>query len=250
MKKRIILGDPHGRWNYIKDIYDKEQPDEVIILGDYFDSFKIDAYEQRDCYNNIIELRNQHLTKNLGDFVMLIGNHDYHYMDENFGRCSGWNPLTCSIASYPLCRDFEAGILKFVYIDYKNFTIYSHAGVSQDWFDYWCKDLEDINKLGPKAFAFTYKNGGDSYGSSTFSSPLWIRPEGLKKCPYGSNTNDTWNQIFGHTEPNTPIFWSIVYDDFRTDFFGIDCIYKHYIIEELNDKGKIIKRYLGNTNDK
>ena len=30
MKKRIIIGDTHGRWEYIKQIYDKENPDEVI----------------------------------------------------------------------------------------------------------------------------------------------------------------------------------------------------------------------------
>ena len=30
----------------VKQIYDKDQPDEVIILGDYFDSFNIDVYTQ------------------------------------------------------------------------------------------------------------------------------------------------------------------------------------------------------------
>lgn len=33
--KRIVIGDPHGRWRSVKKIYDYEQPDEVIILGDY-----------------------------------------------------------------------------------------------------------------------------------------------------------------------------------------------------------------------
>ena len=82
--KRIIIGDPHGRWDPIKNIYDKEQPDEVIILGDYFDSFDIDAYTQRECYDKIIELRKEHLKLNKGRFIMLIGNHDMHYMDEVF----------------------------------------------------------------------------------------------------------------------------------------------------------------------
>ena len=48
MIKRIIIGDPHGRWVSFKNIYDKEQPNEVIVLGDYFDSFNIDAYAQRE----------------------------------------------------------------------------------------------------------------------------------------------------------------------------------------------------------
>ena len=96
--KRIVIGDPHGRWGFVKQIYDKEQPEEVIILGDYFDSFDIDVYEQKDNYENIVNLRKEHLKKNKGRFIMLIGNHDLHYMDEKFGRCSRWNALSASVA--------------------------------------------------------------------------------------------------------------------------------------------------------
>lgn len=249
MKIRVVIGDPHGRWGYVKQIYDNVKPDEVIILGDYFDSFNIDAYTQRECYDNIIKLRNEHLEKGKGDFIMLIGNHDFHYMDERFGRCSGWNPLTCSQADYPLCRDWENEVLQFVYVDYKNFTIYSHAGVSQKWFDSWCKDkeLEDINSLPSKAFCFTFKEGGDYYGSSVYNSPLWIRPEGLMKAPYVDYNGDTWNQIFGHTEPGTPIHWKQEFEDYIADFYGIDCIYKHYLIEYLDDNGKLLERKLGDV---
>ena len=249
MKKRIVIGDPHGRWGFVKQIYDNVQPDEVIILGDYFDSFNIDAYTQRECYDNIIKLRNEHLEKGKGDFIMFIGNHDFHYMDEKFGRCSGWNPLTCSQADYPLCRDWENEILKFVHIDYKNFTIYSHAGVSQKWFDSWCKnkELEDINSLPTKAFCFTFKEGGDYYGSSSYNSPLWIRPEGLMKSPFTDHSGGVWNQVFGHTEPNTPIYWKQEFEDYTAEFYGIDCIYKHYLIEYLDDKGKLLERKLGDV---
>lgn len=245
MKKRIILGDPHGRWDPIEKIYNKEQPDEVIILGDYFDSFNIDAYAQRECYDKIVALRKEHLSKKKGRFIMLIGNHDMHYMDENFGRCSGWNPLTCSQAGYPLCRDWDAEILKMVFIDEVNKTIYSHAGVSMNWFDFWIKSksLGDINTIETRAFAFTYKEGGDYYGSSSWNSPLWIRPEGLKKNPYKDGDGLIWSQIFGHTEPNAPMNWKI--DD--AEFWGIDCIRKWYVVEELDDNMKLINRYLEST---
>ena len=243
--KRIIIGDPHGRWNALKNIYDKEHPDEVVILGDYFDSFNIDAYEQRDNYENIINLRKEHLSQKKGRFIMLIGNHDMHYMDEKFGRCSGWNPLTCSVANYPLCRDWDKEILKMIFIDEINYTIYSHAGISQNWFDYWItsKSLGDINTIETKAFCFTYKEGGNYYGSSSWNSPLWIRPEGLKKCPYKDYDEIIWNQVFGHTEPDSPMHWKVD----NADFYGIDCINRHYLIEELDNNGILINRYLGNT---
>ena len=241
--KRIVIGDPHGRWGLVKQIYDKENPDEVIILGDYFDSFKIDVYTQRDGYENIVNLRKEHLKMHKGRFVMLIGNHDMHYMDENFGRCSGWNPLSASVAEYPLCRDWDKEILQMIFVDEINKTIYSHAGVSMNWFTKWCMSLGDINTLDIPAFRFTYRDGGDEYGSSTYSSPLWIRPEGLKKSMYVDKDGIVWSQVFGHTEPDTPIHWKAN----EADFYGIDCIYKHYLIEYLDDDMKLIKRELGNV---
>ena len=240
--KRIILGDPHGRWDPIIQIYNKEQPDEVIILGDYFDSFNVDAYAQRECYEKIVALRKEHLSKKKGRFVMLIGNHDMHYMDENFGRCSGWNSLTCSQAGYPLCRDWDAEILKMIFVDEVNKTIYSHAGVSMNWFNYWIKSksLGDINTIETRAFAFTYKEGGDYYGSSSWNSPLWIRPEGLKKSPYKDGDKIIWSQIFGHTQPNAPMKWV----DNDGEFYCIDCINKAYLVEILNDQNVLEERVL------
>lgn len=249
MRKRIVIGDPHGRWECVKQAYDNENPDDVIILGDYFDSFNIDEFAQRDCYDNIINLRNEHIKKKKGNkFIMLIGNHDMHYMDENFGRCSGWNPSTCSLAMFRLCRDWDKEILKMCYIDEINSTIYSHAGVSQNWFDTWCqKSLGNINTVEVRAFAFTYREGGDSYGSSTYSSPLWLRPEGLKKSPLVEFIDENgevycWNQVFGHTQPDAPMKW----EQNHGVFYGIDCIYKHYLVEEIDDDGIITNRYLGN----
>ena len=52
-----------------------------------------------------------------------------------------------------------------------------------------------------------------------------------------------WSQIFGHTEPDTPMHWQ----SNGADFYGIDCIYKHYLIENLDDNGKLISRTLGNV---
>jgi len=240
--KRVIIGDPHGRWNFIKKIYNKENPDEVIILGDYFDSFNIDVYKQLEGYVKIINLRENHIKKNKGDFIMLVGNHDMHYIDEKFGRCSGWNDLSASVVGYPLSRDFGNGILKFVYLDKINHIIYSHAGVSMNWFKKWCNSLDDINNLEAKAFCFTFKDGGDYFGSSTYNSPLWIRPEGLKKSIFVDDYGYVWSQIFGHTEPCSPLH----FESNDAHFWCIDCISSHYLIETLDDKThELINRSLG-----
>ena len=240
--KRIVIGDPHGRWGLVKQIYDKEQPDEVIILGDYFDSFNIDAVTQRESYNHIIELRNEHRRNKKGWFKLLIGNHDFHYMSPKFDRCSGWNEFTDSQAGYPLKRDWDNGILMMAVCDTFNKTIYSHAGVSRNWFDKWCDgSLESINTVEDKAFCFTYRDGGDEYGSSSWNSPLWIRPEGLFKAPYKDKDGVIWNQVFGHTEPCSPMHKNIA----GADFYCIDCIKRNYLVEEMTDEKIITHRYLG-----
>ena len=113
-----------------------------------------------------------------------------------------------------------------------------------NWFQQHCKSLGDINTLSAEYFQFTYKNGGDYYGSSSWNSPLWVRPEGLAKSPYVEwNDRNTiiWSQIFGHTTTEAPYYWI----DSSGEFWGIDCIYKNYLIEILDDNGKLIERKLG-----
>ena len=178
---------------------------------------------------------------------MLIGNHDMHYMDEKFGRCSGWNPLTCSLANYLLCRDWNANILSICFIDEVNKTIYSHAGVSKNWCEKFSINyLGHINDLATQYFIFTYSAGGDYYGSSSYNGPLWIRPEGLKKSPYFEINEDTkeeivWNQVFGHTALNAPIHWK---DERGGEFYGMDCLSEAYLVENLDKKKVLIDRHI------
>ena len=73
--KTIFLGDTHGRATW-KDIITKENPDRVVFIGDYFDSFDIGGAEQMHNFKEIIEFKEQAKDK---EVIMLIGNHDYHY---------------------------------------------------------------------------------------------------------------------------------------------------------------------------
>ena len=114
-----------------------------------------------------------------------------------------------------------------------------YAGI---WFNFWIKSksLGDINTIETKAFAFTYKEGGDYYGSSSWNSPLWIRPEGLKKSPYKDGDKIIWSQIFGHTETIAPNHWI----DNEGEFYCIDCINEAYLVEILNDQNVLEERIL------
>ena len=67
-RKRLVIGDIHGYFDTLKKIYDAEQPDEVIIVGDYFDNFKNNADMNVQCFENIISLQQYHLSLNKGFF--------------------------------------------------------------------------------------------------------------------------------------------------------------------------------------
>lgn len=68
--KTLILGDTHGRgvWEYI---IEKEKPDKVVFLGDYFDSFDINFENQMVNFMRIINFKK----KFKKDVTLLIGNH-------------------------------------------------------------------------------------------------------------------------------------------------------------------------------
>ena len=85
--KTLVLGDQHGRSNWKLAVH-LENPDRVVFMGDYFDSFDISGVEQIQNFKEIIEYKEtaftnagkdeQHKTK----VVLLIGNHDHHYFPE------------------------------------------------------------------------------------------------------------------------------------------------------------------------
>ncbi len=79
--KRLIFGDFHGHFDSLYQIYQDEQPYSVIHLGDYFDNFSGDVNVIKQAFTDLLNLRKEHLsnTKN-GDFTLLLGNHDYHYL--------------------------------------------------------------------------------------------------------------------------------------------------------------------------
>jgi predicted phosphodiesterase len=84
--KTVIISDVHGR-DMWKHIVNQEQPDRVVFLGDYFDSFKINGLIQIHNFKEIIEYK----TTSNKEVILLIGNHDYHYFPEiNNTNTSGY----------------------------------------------------------------------------------------------------------------------------------------------------------------
>lgn len=185
--KTIVLGDIHGRSAWA-DILKAEQPDRVIFLGDYMDSFDVKPEDQIENLYKILDVKNA---------IRCIGNHDFHYLtNDNDERYSGFNLSIKRIIQPILKEAVEENKIVPLFVEDK--IIYSHAGVSK----FWLTNISNVNKVEDinnetfdyDTLRFNYLKGYNPYGDTLSQGPIWIRPASLFK-----DQLDGYIQIVGHT---------------------------------------------------
>jgi len=194
MNKTVILGDTHGRSHW-KQIIASENPDRVIFIGDYFDSFDNTAVEQMHNFQEIIDWKQS----GQSEVIMLIGNHDYHYMRGVTQYYSGYQSGARPAIEQLLYENRQHMQMCYQMGDF----LFTHAGVSYDWlkinkWEGWESVEEKVNDLWeytPNVFSFA---GRDPYGDSKISSPIWIRPYSLQAANRDT-LRDQFIQVVGHT---------------------------------------------------
>jgi predicted phosphodiesterase len=205
MNKTIFLGDIHGR-DIWKNIIAKANPDRVVFIGDYFDSFnkELTAAIQMFNMNEIIELKKTGAM----EVILLIGNHDYHYFPEiGYNSTSGYQ----SGAAPEIGRLLDENREHFQIAYLLDNVLCTHAGVGYDWLmnqmayssqhennitDF----INDIWKYKPQSFQF---NGWDHYGDSKTQTPIWIRPHSLISGNKNTFIKKQFIQVVGHTAVKT-----------------------------------------------
>lgn len=184
--KTLILGDTHGRDNW-KSHIEQETPDKLIFVGDYFDAkSNIPYYQEQQNFQDIIELKKSRPE----DVVLLLGNHDLHYMLPEQYSGYQWHHA-------PDIEELLENNIEFLQWAYEqDGFLFTHAGVTKTW----CENnkidpqedlVEQINNLTPWNFRFV----GDSfYGDDIMASPVWVRPESLSQ-----DKVDGFRHVVGHT---------------------------------------------------
>lgn len=184
--KIVVLGDIHGQTIW-KDIIAKEQPDQVIFLGDYVSTHKnVSSEDQIENLKEILRYKDEY-----PGTILLRGNHDLQHLGYYWAECSDYFPGVAKLMM-DLKEEFLA---KTQWIYVMGNTVFSHAGISKVWLDSNSLTLDDINSLSPtEVFGFTTINPFDFYGNSPEQPPTWIRPQALVKVMLPN-----YDQVVGHT---------------------------------------------------
>ena len=127
MKPIVALGDVHGL-TYWKTVVEEHPGCRYVFLGDYLDPYGY--IPRKELLRNLFEII---LLKKLqpDDVVLLLGNHDLHYLRDDAPFCSRYDWQIADAASR-LFRE-NAALFQNAYQEEK--TVFTHAGISQAWFE-------------------------------------------------------------------------------------------------------------------
>ena len=194
--KIIVISDIHGRTDW-KDIVNKTTFTKCVFIGDYFDSFDIQPQQQKSNFLDIIKFKEE----NPDRVILLLGNHDYHYLSGIKETYSGYQMWQKTDIGEMLDNAVKNGLIQMCF-KYNNY-LFTHAGITKTWlkntnYDDITPIDEYINALfkrNLKYFKFTSGINHSNYGDDICQSPIWVRPNSLLK-----DGVDDFIQIVGHTE--------------------------------------------------
>ena len=190
----LVVPDVHGRafWKDAKNAI--TNVDKVIFLGDYLDPY---SYEGITCEDSVMEFEDILAFKEAypDKVVLLLGNHDMHYLISEFMNCSRLN-VWRRVEIHDM---FMNNIDKFQLIYETENYLFSHSGLYKEWMDKYELSLDDLKDY--KTFLksrwetlqdVSYERGGwDKVGSCIWAD---IR-ESVENELYSDK-----RQIVGHTQ--------------------------------------------------
>ena len=191
--KTVIISDVHGR-DMWKHIINQEQPDRVVFLGDYFDSFDIPGIDQIHNFKQIIEYKNSHQS----EVTLLIGNHDYHYFPEiGYTGTTGYQAKIAVSINHVINENRHHLQMAYKMGEF----LFTHAGVGEGWLKKHGWNNEPIDEFVNdmwlfKPFSFDF-DGINGYGDDLGQTPIWIRPKSLMRD--AKNLKKDIIQVVGHT---------------------------------------------------
>ena len=198
--KIIALGDTHGRALWKEIVAKEKDADKIVFIGDYFDThYDITVDQQIENFKEILEFKKN----NMDQVVLLLGNHDYHYLKGVYESYSGYQAFRALDINEVLQPAIDSGLIKVCFVHEK--YVFTHAGVTKTWAlvnKIKINNLEeDINRLlieDITSFKFTMGYNYSQTGNDVTQSPIWVRIPSL----FEDHLDDV-KYVIGHTTQET-----------------------------------------------
>lgn len=196
--KIVALGDTHGRSKWKEIVVEQKDADMIVFIGDYFDAKDggYSANRQIENFKEIVQFKRDNPSK----VVLLIGNHDFHYLNGVNETYSSYQFGYAKDINSVLQPAVDEGLLQMCY-QYSSY-FFSHAGLTKTWSNnngIDMNNLEDsVNELFRNditKFKFTMGDNGSYGGNDITQTPIWVRPQSLVK-----DMVDDIICIVGHTQ--------------------------------------------------
>ena len=228
----IIIPDVHGRV-FWKEVV-KNSEDKIIFLGDYVDPYPGENISLTGALDNLSEIID-YKKSNPSKVILLLGNHDFMYMDFEHNRYSCRHDFENEPKITKILMDNRDLFQMNYSIEVKNkLYIFSHAGILEPWIEKYKNlfgefpgSLDKINELYKKwdpefissLLEISYYRGG----WSDFGSMIWsdVREHSV-------SCEENVYQIFGHTQlKDKPII--------EKHFADLDCRRPFFFDEKTGD---------------
>lgn len=216
--KNIYLGDTHGRDTWKQIVAAHPDADNIVFIGDYFDSYEVSGIEQLINAEEIVQFKRDREENPTKRVYLLIGNHDHHYLPavKPKGTVSGFQRNMLPQFE----QFFQDNIDAFQMAVMLGNRLCTHAGVCSQFLKetgYWTYDshtdeshvsdfLNELFRNNPNEFAFdSFMNRNvygwwvNPYGDNEGQSPIWIRPTSLQRSNRNTDLRKNYVQIVGHT---------------------------------------------------
>jgi UDP-2,3-diacylglucosamine pyrophosphatase LpxH len=220
-KKYRVIGDIHGRKNWIDLVTPFDDDTLYIFIGDYTDPYYYEGVTHKQMIEQIL-LMLQFKKEHPDNVILLVGNHDLQYIAD-IRETNRYDWLNAAQIS-KIFKENEELFYGVAYQIGEKYLV-THAGVTLDWYQKWidykkddltlerlCEQVNDLWHKNKEAFAFSKSaKMSDYYGSSSTHGPLWIRPTSLWEYNiFGFGSGKI--QIVGHTR----------FEHYRDEFKDLD----------------------------
>ncbi len=231
----MIIPDVHGRkfWKNAVEMY----PDvPVVFLGDYMDPYPQEGIDDAMALRNFREIM-AYKQENPDSVVLLLGNHDMHYLSRSFARIAMGTRY--SIAMQPVLGEMfrhnaDSFLLAYSELYEDTLVLFTHAGVSSDWYhshpELLAGDMPGcLNRLmdSDEGIGALGDIGAIRGGWSASGSVLWADVSEVMR----DVALPEYYQIFGHTQQRvSPIV--------NRHFACLDCR-RAFLLSEVMDKAQV-----------